>query len=280
MNSAASQSSSAGLRRRPTVAAEVEDAGHDGLVEVAQPDVIHGDAGRQRVVAVGDPVGQRQPAAGAGLRECRRRPRRVGRGLGLLGVGLRLVQPAGPARRGWPAGCGAGSGARRGRPPAVARAASPWPPFPTPANPFCRLPPDPRRAAAPAAPPVARPPPLRPPVPEPRHSRRHRPPPAATPPAAGRPAVGATARRSPSPRAASRACFAWAAASAASACKSWITNGRRSGANAAAGRSTGATGPNVPPSASGTPGGSAADLSGLRSSPRTNRYVGTAASAS
>ena len=82
---------------RLAVAAEVKDAGHDGFAEVAQPDVIHGHAGRQRVAALGDPAGQCQTAAAADHRVGSKRTFCVGGGRRLLGLLLCFGQQLGSA---------------------------------------------------------------------------------------------------------------------------------------------------------------------------------------
>ncbi len=58
-----------GVGRRRPLAAEVEDRRHQRRAEVAHPDVIDRDAGRQRMPPVGHPSGERGAAAGAGRRE-------------------------------------------------------------------------------------------------------------------------------------------------------------------------------------------------------------------
>ena len=89
----------------------------------------------------------------------------------------------------------------------------------------------------------------------------------------------ARAGRTSATRARRRALSATPPLSPAAICLRQLTNGRRSGSiRASGGSSTGSTS-NLPPSASGTPGGSAA-LSGVRSSPRRSRNVGTSRSAS
>ena len=65
------------VRRRRALAAEVEDRRHQRLAEVPHPDVVDGDAGRQRMPRIGHPAGQRRAAAGAGRRE-RLAARRLG----------------------------------------------------------------------------------------------------------------------------------------------------------------------------------------------------------
>ena len=58
---------------RHSGAAEIRDACHDAAAEMAQPDLVHHDARRQRMIGLRQPVGQRQPAsAGPGERRNRR----------------------------------------------------------------------------------------------------------------------------------------------------------------------------------------------------------------
>ena len=49
--------------------AEVGHRADQGLAEMARPDVVDRDAGRQGVAAVDDPAGQGEPPAGADLRD-------------------------------------------------------------------------------------------------------------------------------------------------------------------------------------------------------------------
>src|SRR5438128_2830029 len=59
------------MGRPRAVAAEVEDRGDEGRVEVPRPDVIHRDARGEWIFAAGDPTGERAAAAGALLRVSR-----------------------------------------------------------------------------------------------------------------------------------------------------------------------------------------------------------------
>ena len=51
---------------RRVLAVEVGDVFDEGFAEVARPEVIHGDARGEGVLAVGNPVGQGGAASGAG----------------------------------------------------------------------------------------------------------------------------------------------------------------------------------------------------------------------
>ena len=53
------------IARLRAAQAEVEHVVDERRAEVAQPDVVDGHAGGERVLAVGDPAGEGQPAAGA-----------------------------------------------------------------------------------------------------------------------------------------------------------------------------------------------------------------------
>src|SRR5262245_26025050 len=57
------------MRRLRTFASEVEDCGDERLAEMPGPDVVDRDAGRERVLSIGEPVRQCRPSAGAGGRE-------------------------------------------------------------------------------------------------------------------------------------------------------------------------------------------------------------------
>ena len=70
-----------GVDRQRGAAAEVRDVRDEWLAEVARSDVVHQHAGSERVLAVGQPVGEGEPAA------------RAGRRIRELAVRFRLVRP-------------------------------------------------------------------------------------------------------------------------------------------------------------------------------------------
>ena len=58
-----------GMRRRSSLAAEVEHRRYQRLAEVPRPDVIDRDARRQRMARVGEPLRESGTSAGAGRRK-------------------------------------------------------------------------------------------------------------------------------------------------------------------------------------------------------------------
>src|SRR5258705_73426 len=54
-----------GVCRTRATAAEVENGGDERRVEMARPDVIHGDASGERISAAGHPTGERTAPASA-----------------------------------------------------------------------------------------------------------------------------------------------------------------------------------------------------------------------
>jgi hypothetical protein len=80
------------MRWRPAVAPEVGHGRHNGLTEMAQPDVVHSDARSQRIVAVGDPAREREAPARALRGVGRRRSLRVSGGQRLFNGLFRLCQ--------------------------------------------------------------------------------------------------------------------------------------------------------------------------------------------
>src|SRR5438128_666443 len=81
------------MARSLTAAAEVKRGLNERSAEVPAPEVIDGDAGRQRVLGVGDPAGQGSPAARAGTRVDRGERRVNGR------VGVEISATLGHTRR-------------------------------------------------------------------------------------------------------------------------------------------------------------------------------------
>ena len=86
ISSTASQSSSGWLRGCGRSQAEVEHVVDQRRAEMPQPDVIDRHARRERILAVGDPFGESQPAAGALVRQ-------------LFAERLDTLRSARPARR-------------------------------------------------------------------------------------------------------------------------------------------------------------------------------------
>ena len=84
-NRAASQSSSAGMRRRFGQHAEVVGRAHDPVAEMPLPDPIDDHARGQRVVLRRDPARQLAPAASAGDRWLLAPAKNAGRRRGTTG---------------------------------------------------------------------------------------------------------------------------------------------------------------------------------------------------
>ena len=57
------------MRRSTSFTAEVKHGGDERLAEVPRPDVVDGDARRERMTLVGQPLGEGAAAASAGGRE-------------------------------------------------------------------------------------------------------------------------------------------------------------------------------------------------------------------